>query len=78
MTTVVGERPGGGRGLDREGITRPVERLNLCILRGDHWAFRRGRVELSWRPDLDSMRTGRDQEDVKRVMERINRNIAEL
>ena len=61
FTTVVGERPGAITGLTEEGILRPVESLNLCILRGQTWAFRRGRVELGWRPNLEDMRTGRDK-----------------
>lgn len=61
FTTVPGERPGAVTGLTEDGILHPVENLNLCILRGQHWAFRRGRVELGWRPSLDSMRTGRDK-----------------
>ena len=78
FTTVEGERPGAMSGLSREGIQHERETVNLCILRGQHWAFRRGRVELSWRPNMEDMRTGRGREDVKTVMQTFNTNTDEL
>ena len=58
-------------GLYNLGIDRPTEAVNLCILRGQHWAFRRGSVDLTWIPNMKSMRTGSQREDIKRVMDNI-------
>ena len=58
----------------------PREIVNLCILRSGGWAFRRGSVELTWIPNMDAMRAGREVGDVKKVMEKLsgNTNTVEL
>ena len=60
-TTLVGERPGAKSGLFKDGISSPTEIVNICILRGEHWAFRRGKVDLTWIPNMETMRTGREK-----------------
>ena len=74
FTTEVGERPGAISGLLEEGISSPREIVNLCILRSGGWAFRRGQVQLTWIPNMETMRAGREVSDVKKVMEKLNGN----
>ena len=56
MTTSVGERPGAVTGLLESGVDEATKTVNLCILRGDHWVWRKGSVELRWIPDMESLR----------------------
>ena len=56
MTTLVGERPGAKSGLLDSGISEPTNKVNICILRGTSWVFRKGNVDLMWVPDLQSDR----------------------
>ena len=74
FTTEVGERPGAISGLVREGILAARESVNLCILRTGGWAFRRGKVQLTWIPNMETMRVGRDVQDVKKVVEKLHGN----
>ena len=74
FTTEVGERPGAISGLVQEGISAPREIVNLCILRTGGWAFRRGKVQLAWIPNMESMRVGREIPDLKKVVEKMNGN----
>ena len=53
------------------------EIVNLCILRSGGWAFRRGSVQLTWIPNMETMRAGREVADVKKVMEKLT-NTEEL
>ena len=74
FTTEVGERPGAMSGLVREGILTGRESVNLCILRTGGWTFRRGKVQLTWIPNMETMRVGRDKQEVKKVVEQLNGN----
>ena len=56
MTTVEGERPGAKAGLLESGIREPTDSVNLCILRGDSWVWRKGGVDLRWIPDMEAFR----------------------
>ena len=64
-------------GLFTEGISAAREIVNLCILRTGGWAFRRGSVQLTWIPNMETMRAGREVADVKKVMEKLT-NTEEL
>ena len=56
MTTLVGERPGAKSGLLESRISEPTENVNICILRGTTWVWRKGKVDLMWVPHLESER----------------------
>lgn len=56
LTTVEGERPGAKSGLLESGIKKPRDSVNLCILRGDSWVWRKGEVDLRWIPTMETLR----------------------
>ena len=58
LTTEAGERPGAKRGLMEAGVRLEAGQVRLCILRGDTWVWRSGRVDWVWIPDTSVLRSG--------------------
>ena len=58
LTTEAGERPGAKRGLMEAGVRLEAGQVRLCILRGDTWVWRSGRVDWVWIPDTSLLRSG--------------------
>lgn len=59
LTTETGERPGTKRGLLEAGVrleNGEATEVTLCILRGDTWVWRTGRVDWVWIPDTSILR----------------------
>ena len=55
----VGERPGAKSGLLESGVMLEAgagREVNLCILRGEAWVWRRGRADMAWIPDTSLLR----------------------
>ena len=58
-TVEVGERPGAKSGLLESGVMLEAgagREVNLCILRGEAWVWRRGRADMVWIPDTSLLR----------------------
>ena len=60
LTTEAGERPGAKRGLLEAGLSLEAgeaREVRLCILRGEAWVWRTGRVDWVWIPDTSRLRS---------------------